>query len=106
MRSVRCPRMRKKFRIRSLLSRGILIGAAAGVGALASANGRTEPEPQPDPAEVRLFLDRLEAQHVQEAERKKGHEKRLLNLVEDAATRTLSDSTINRVEKSVAARLG
>ena len=98
--------MRKKLRIRKVLGRFALIGAAVGVGAIANASGQAEADPKPDPAEVTLFLDRLERGPAEEAERRKGYEKRLLNVVEDAANRAPSDAMINRIEKSVIGKLG
>ena len=96
----------RKFRIRKALGRLSLIGAAVGVAALAHGNGQAEPEPRPSPEQVQRFLDRLEARQIEEADREKGYEKRLLNVVEGAATRSPPVAMINRIEKSVVSRLG
>lgn len=71
--------------------------------------GDAEPEPQADPAEVQRFLAQIEAEHQSaegEADRKKGYEKRLRNLVEGAAIRSPSEASINKIETVVAGSLG
>ena len=70
--------------------------------------GDSPPEPRPDPAEVQKFLTELDERYQQldgEAERKAGHEKRLRNLVEGAATRSPSEASINKIETAVVSGL-
>lgn len=70
--------------------------------------GDSRPEPRPDPAEVQRFLTQLDARYQTldgEAERKAGHEKRIRNLIEGAATRAPSEAAINKIETAVVSGL-
>lgn len=83
-------------------------GALAAGAILVHGCTRAEAEPQPDPAEVQRFLAEVEAEHQRlkgEADAKKGHEKRLRNLLEGAATRAPSDASINKIERVVVGNL-
>ncbi|HEY0625156.1 MAG TPA: hypothetical protein VGD10_00325 [Allosphingosinicella sp.] len=96
--------MKKKLPVRKALSQLALIGAAAGAAIMVQGNTRAEAEPQPHPEEVQQFLVELEAREAAlgEAKREKGHEKRLMRVVEDAAIRTPSEAAINRIESALA----
>jgi hypothetical protein len=95
--------MNKNRRLPKAIRRLPLAGAAAAAVFLLHSCGRAEAGPQPDPAEVQRFLARMDAEQFAagEAQRKKGHEKRIKNLVEGAMTRAPSDSVINKLETVV-----
>lgn len=102
----------KRLRLSRYAKKRLTIaGTLLGVGLMLHSCGEEEPVPEADPAAVQRFLAQLEASETvagvdAEEKEKDGSEKRIINLVEDAAERAPSEATINRIETVVAGRLG
>lgn len=100
--------MTGKAFLRKAIRKLPLAAAAAGATLILHGCGEAEADPKADPAEVQRYLAQIEADErliAGEAKRKEGHEKRLRQMVEGAATRAPSDASINRIETVVAGNL-
>lgn len=98
----------KKRRL-SRTMRKLPLPILAGATALAlHACGRAEAEPKADPAQVKAYLEQVEAEErliTGEAKPKQASERTIRNLVEGAAVRAPSEAAINRLETVVVAKL-
>jgi uncharacterized protein (DUF849 family) len=97
--------MTRKAFLRKTLRKLPLAMAAAGAAFALHSCGKAEAEPKADPAVVQQYLEQIEADErmiAGEAKRKEGHEKRIKQLVEGAATRTPSDASLNKIETVLA----
>lgn len=98
----------KKRRLSKAIRQLPLAGLVLAATLLVQSCGNSAPETEPDPKEVQRFLTQLDERYQQlqgEAERKAGHEKRLRNLIEGAATRAPSEAAINKIETAVVSGL-
>ncbi|MBA3676727.1 MAG: hypothetical protein H0W74_04910 [Sphingosinicella sp.] len=97
--------MTRKAFFRKAIRKLPLVVAMSGAALALYSCGEAEAEPKADPAQVQLYLEQIDADErliSGEAKRKEGHEKRIRQLVEGAATRAPSDASINKIETVVA----